>query len=378
MEQTLNGYNSPSGRLARAEELSTSTNEAFFDAGLRDIAKATGYSEGVLNSIGACSKFKHTHTFLLSVWEAMFRVLLSGFLECKKPDIISQAAMLLRHACDCSSGDDSCNPTLRLFALMLQGDSDITQSFTDYLKTMAATDDTIKFWSQFVFEECYPYVCLHLAIRSGNWHLRLESLKKMAAAFTAFDRTHYQKLIPQHLCDILRAPPEFLDHLKSGWFAVSLSGKYMHSVAIYEAHEMCINCEANSAILFPTKDNLSRVTQFFPYHSTAINNLRHQLHIRECKKGLTKYLAVHLLTVVPTVMTTPEQKFITAGPFKGDLTDLALSVTGSGLVCIRPSINMYSRWVWHENMETQLSVSTNASAYFFSWHKCVHSRVSTP
>ena len=119
--------------------------KAFFDAGLRDIAKATGYSEGALNSIGACTKFKRTHTFLLSVWEAMFRVLLSGFLECKKPDIISQAAMLLRHASDCSSDDDSCTPTLRLFARMLQGDSDVTQSFTDYLKTMAATDDTIKF-----------------------------------------------------------------------------------------------------------------------------------------------------------------------------------------------------------------------------------------
>lgn len=43
------------------------------------------------------------------------------------------------------------------------------------------------------------------------------------------------------------------------------------------------------------------------------------VHCRECKKGLTKYLAVRLLTVAPTVMTTPEQKFITAGPSKAIL-----------------------------------------------------------
>ena len=51
----------------------------------------------------------------------------------------------------------------------------------------------------------------------------------------------------------------------------------MQSVAIDEAHEMCINREAKSTILFPTKDNLSRLTQFFPYQSTAIKN---QLHIQ--------------------------------------------------------------------------------------------------
>ena len=62
------------------------------------------------------------------------------------------------------------------------------------------------------------------------------------------------------------------------------------------------------------------------------------VHCRECKKGLTKYLAVRLLTVAPTVMMTPEQKFMTAGPFEGDLTDLALSVTGSGLACTEPQL----------------------------------------
>ena len=116
--------------------------KAFFDAGLRDISKIAGYSEGALNSIGACSKFKCTHTFILSVWEALFRVLLSGFLEHKKPDIINEAAVLLQHASDCSS-DDTCTPTFRLFSRMFQGDSDVTKAFTEYWKSMAATDDTL-------------------------------------------------------------------------------------------------------------------------------------------------------------------------------------------------------------------------------------------
>lgn len=71
-----------------------------------------------------------------------------------------------------------------------------------------------------ILEDCLPYI---VSIRSGNWNLRMASLKQMAALFTAYDRMTYQKLIPRHIAELLRAPPEVLSCLQRG-FAVSLSG----------------------------------------------------------------------------------------------------------------------------------------------------------
>ena len=58
---------------------------------------------------------------------------------------------------------------------------------------------------QFVFTDV---MVSFLAIRSGEWELRVASVKSMAAVFTAFDRTIYQKLISQHLRDIASMPPQ--------------------------------------------------------------------------------------------------------------------------------------------------------------------------
>ena len=79
-----------------------------------------------------------------------------------------------------------------------------------------------------------------MAVRSGNWDLRMDAIKSMTALFTAFDRPKYQKLISQHIVDLLTIPEEALSHLKKGGFTVSIRGRAGHSVGIDEAHEMCI------------------------------------------------------------------------------------------------------------------------------------------
>ena len=50
----------------------------YFDAGLKELAKATGYP---ITAIQACSQFKRTHCFLMEAWEAMFQVMLRMYLE---------------------------------------------------------------------------------------------------------------------------------------------------------------------------------------------------------------------------------------------------------------------------------------------------------
>lgn len=118
----------------------------------------------------------------------------------------------------------------------------------------------MKFWYQFVFKDCFAYIALFLAMRSGRWDLRIAAIKQMAALFTAFDRPKYQKLIPQHIVDMLTIPAEVLAHLKQGGFTVSILGRPCHSVGIDEAHEMCINRECKDFTTRPSQPHCSLPT----------------------------------------------------------------------------------------------------------------------
>ena len=79
---------------------------------------------------------------------------------------------------------------------------EIFDAFRLFIQKMARTDDTWHFWVQFVFEDAMAYLSLFIAICSGNWDLRVASIKSMAAIFTAFDHPTYQRVISQHIEDI--------------------------------------------------------------------------------------------------------------------------------------------------------------------------------
>ncbi len=62
----------------------------------------------------------------------------------------------------------------------------------------------------------------------------------MAPLFTAFDHTTYQKLISDHITDLLELPESIMLMFAQGAFVVSITGRDGHSVAIDECHEMMI------------------------------------------------------------------------------------------------------------------------------------------
>ena len=92
----------------------------------------------------------------------------------------------------------------------------------------------------------------------------------MAALFTAFDRPNYQKLIPQHIVDVLALPHEILSQLTQGGFTLSIRGRRGHNVGIDEAHEMCINKECKEFITRPSADYIQHTAKFLPIRAKAM------------------------------------------------------------------------------------------------------------
>lgn len=123
--------------------------------------------------------------------------------------------------------------------------------FMKFVEEQSSKSQTWKFWSQYIFQDCFAYISLHLAIRTGKWSLRTTAIKSMAAVFTAFDRPNYQKLIAEHIHDLLTMPKEALEHLCNGGFTISILGRAGHSIGIDEGHEMCINKDCKQFITRP-------------------------------------------------------------------------------------------------------------------------------
>ena len=258
--------------------------KAYYDAGLKDMARATGYP---ITQIQSCSQFKRVHYFILEAWEALYRAMLAKFL-----DVHVQNSSIW-HTATCEEFQELILKSLEsipsqsgkefrdMFNHKVAEIGKLTGinylQFEEFLQSMADQDDTWRFWKQFVFEDAMAYVGLFLALRSGDWNLRMASLKLMAPVFTAFDHPNYQKLISQHLADVLCMPSGFITAFQQGAFVVSITGNNWHSVAIDEAHEMLSNKECKTSITRPTHEYINRIAHYLPYRTTALENARKQL-----------------------------------------------------------------------------------------------------
>ena len=243
----------------------------YYLAGLKEMAKSAGFKGETLTSLERCSNFKRTHSFLLQAWQAVYRVMLEAFKSNSNhlcPKEIDEAIQ----------GAETSIDELNILADSLIGHPH-TSEFLDFVTKQSNQDDTWQFWSQFIFEDCFAYVGLYIAIRTRNWELRMSCLKLMGPLFKAFDRTTYQQLIPNHLADIEQFPDMILDSLKRGGFAVNISGEQGHCVALDEAHEMCVNKDMKNAIVRPTTPYLQKTSLFLRFRITAYKNLLKQLFL---------------------------------------------------------------------------------------------------
>ena len=245
--------------------------KAYYHAGLKELAMSSGHRGETLNSLEKCSHFKRTHNFLMQVWQALYQQMLNAYIN--KNALFSLTDSISRIL---TKKELSSTEILKQVDSLL---SDDHQNFQSFIKEYCKKDDTWKFWAQFVFEDCLAYIGLYLAVRNHNWKLRVTCLKQMAPLFSAYDRIHYQQLIPHHLADLKKFPSKILNCFEAGAFSVSLTGVKGHSVALDEAHEMCINKDMKAAIARPTKAYLQKTSLFLRYRIAAHKHLLKQVYL---------------------------------------------------------------------------------------------------
>ena len=244
----------------------------YYSVGLKELAKTSGFRAETLTSLEKCSNFKRTHQFILQAWQAIYRQMINAYLNSNK-DLLPQLTEPLY-----SVLASDVAPTEMLVSVEeLLSRLGQYEKFRAFVQRLSEVDDIWAFWNQFVFQDCLAYVGLFLSIRCQNWKLRVASLKLMAPLFIAYDRTTYQRLIPNHLADIQSFPKCILKCLEEGAFAVSIRGYKGHSVALDEAHEMCINRDMKAAIVRPSKAYLLKTSLFLRYRIAAHKNLLQQL-----------------------------------------------------------------------------------------------------
>ena len=83
-------------------------------------------------------------------------------------------------------------------------------------------------------------------------------------------------------------PGDVLRFFESGTFVCSIKGKLMHSVALDEAHEMCINKDLKTTIVRPTKEYLDRILYYYPVRVLVLKAMKHQTLIDADTQAITK------------------------------------------------------------------------------------------
>ena len=176
--------------------------KVYYAAGLKDLAMASGHRGETLTSLGNASHFSRTHAFLMQVWEAFYRYFLKHYLfqHCSETSVEAETILQAIRA-GLLVSDQQCKEDkpyydfIRLTHSVESETSDLYGRFANYRHRLAESNDTLKFWLGFVFQDGLAYVGLYLAIRGGLWDLRLASLKEMCPVFTAFDHIHYLKML---------------------------------------------------------------------------------------------------------------------------------------------------------------------------------------
>ena len=244
------------------------------DAGLLQLAKVAGHRAETLTSLVQASHFKRTHHFILQSLEVMHRYFIRMYIASDEvgslTSTINEIAYSLANLGSENDDDDMLKKYKTSFDTIL---SDIPPHFSSFMDKLCSDPKTCQFWFQYITTHCLAYIGFLIAIRNGDCILRMAAIKSMATVFSALDRLIYQRLIPQHLADLLCFPKEVMQHLQKGAFTVQLSEGNGHAVRLDEVHEMKINKDAKFSVVRSSPEIMNRISNLMPFRAQCLNSL---------------------------------------------------------------------------------------------------------
>ena len=258
----------------------------YFAAGLEAIAKPPN-SKKNKEVKDVNSNFKLTNAFIFQSWEALARCQVKMFFNYRtNPTHCQLSNSEIQNEIESCLSELSKAPKEHFSDVQkfLEKQKELKNSltgfddeFNDFRKLMSEKDQTFKFWDGFIHEDGLMYTALFIAIRTGDWTLRMASLKKMAPIFYIFDRQNYARILPEHFSILSKLPSEILNFFRMGGFVTSLNGTYGESVAFDECHEMTINRHVKQAISKFDKKAISDLVAILPFRASVVENILRQL-----------------------------------------------------------------------------------------------------
>ena len=92
----------------------------------------------------------------------------------------------------------------------------------NFTKNGAANDDQFALF-QTAIDDFSAYVAMYIAIRTGDWTLRLAAIKMMVCRFVRLGAMLYKWLSTRHLADLASTyPEEILKQMKCGGWVSAL------------------------------------------------------------------------------------------------------------------------------------------------------------
>jgi hypothetical protein len=154
--------------------------KVYWDAGLCQLAQASGHNGETLTSLSKAGNFRHTHHFFLQAFEALYMSFIHSFLKYNQ-QVSSELNFLQPNLIELERATN--NDQLEHAIDQIQSyfhDCNLYDRFMTHIKQIGELNETSVFWSRFIEIDIFTYIALFTAIRNCDWQLRVASIKLMA------------------------------------------------------------------------------------------------------------------------------------------------------------------------------------------------------
>lgn len=198
----------------------------YWRAGIEFVASALG-ADNSKSADG--SNYRRSHHQLCVMFEALWTLLLQAWREKRRQ---RESAPAEREG---ASAEEEGVPAEQEGA-PTESELD-TDALLDWVKRRAREDKTFVLWAQFLLHDFPAYLTFRFALRTGDFKLRCDALRRIAPIFFITGKDRYQFLVVDHLVELARMS-------ESDWkvvgelFSVSLSNSAFARIGLDERQEV--------------------------------------------------------------------------------------------------------------------------------------------